>query len=97
MSNWSPKPLRSTMNQGLFQWSDPLPVEKSISPIRRQRAKDGSPVTIQGAYHGTAPHLRPEGPKLTLRGLEATPEPVQKSMAPEIDVSATVRAFLTDK
>lgn len=96
MSNQSPKPLRPTLNQGIFVWSEPEPVQKSFSPIREQRIKDGTPLTTQGAYRGTAPHLRPAGPKLTLNGLpKATP--LKKSQAPVLDVAATVSAFLKDK
>lgn len=59
---WSPKPLRPAAANPLFKMEEGPVVEKSLSPMQRQRQADGSP------YTRTSPTgLRPADPELILR------------------------------
>ena len=71
----------------LFKMVDEPVVAKSLSPLQRQRQKDGSPIT-----GGNPTSLRPPDTKLYLEGMSKSEEPVKK--VERLDVEAVVKAFL---
>lgn len=56
---WAPKPLNKQESNPIFKMHEPETVVKSLNPLERQRAKDGSPAD---AYCRGA--LRPADPSL---------------------------------
>ena len=62
MSNWNPKPRRDKDPNPLFPVEEVPMVQKALSPIERQRANDGSPMT---AVRPSA--LKAPDPQLTLK------------------------------
>lgn len=96
MSNtgWAPKPLRSTLNEGVFAFDETYAVvRKSVSAIEYQRAKDGTPITAHGP---TA--LRAAGPDLVLRSDLVKSGASTAVSAPldseKLDPEAVVKAYL---
>lgn len=69
--DWSPRPRRDMNLNGLFQFVEEAPIQKSQSAMARQRAADGSPLT-RTPLSG----LRPADMPLYMKGHE----PVQKSV-----------------
>ncbi len=66
MDQWNPKTLLKPDTNGLFQMDESVTIVKSVeTPMQRQRRIDGTPHTVTGAMC-----LQPEGPQLTLDGLE---------------------------
>jgi len=62
MSNWAPKPLRPTLNEGIFQWEEKPVVIKGLDAMQQQRRADGTPLTTLGPKCAEPPRI-----KLTLR------------------------------
>lgn len=94
MSHWSPKPLRDTNLNGIFQHDDHSAeaVVKSETPNRwaQQRSLDGTPHTIPGASALTPP---PAGPRLVQADLEKAMKPQEKEEE-TLDGDAVVKAYL---
>lgn len=82
MSNWAPKPLRPTLNEGIFKFETPEARVKYPSPIERQRQLDGSPHTVIAKSA-----LRPPDVKLTLNADDVSSRStvVKGSMVEEVD------------
>ena len=75
---WSPRPRREINTNGLFPFvEEEAPVRKGLTPIERQRAEDGTPIT-RTPLSG----LRPADTALFLKGHE----PVKKSIATKDDL-----------
>lgn len=94
MSNWNPKPRFDADPDPLFSMEEGEVTIKSMSPIERQRAKDGSPVT---ATRRSA--LKAPDPKLTLKkgSMAGDIEDGRKApnkTEPPISPSEVVKAFL---
>lgn len=62
MSHWAPKPLRPTLNEGIFQWEEKPVVVKGLDAMQQQRRIDGTPPTTLGPKCAEPPRI-----KLTLR------------------------------
>jgi hypothetical protein len=102
MSNWSPVPRnRPLLNEGIFKFDQEYSVEKSIqTPIERQRALDGTPVT-----RGGASALGPQVPNARLslgdfdKANQFRAETIEKSRnaKPKVDPDAVVKAFMEMK
>ncbi len=71
----------------LFKMVDEPVVAKSLTPLQRQRHKDGTPITA-----GNPTSLHPPDIKLHLEGFSKSEEPVKK--AARLDAEAVVKAFL---
>lgn len=93
MDQWSPKPLRPLSN---LPTNKGIIIEKSVSPIERQRQKDGT----QHSFNRMG-SLKPADPILVIKGslaenLPEPPAPVQAD-PPVYDLSyatEVVKAFL---
>ncbi len=62
MTHWAPKPLRPTLNEGIFQWEEKPVVVKGLSAMQQQRRLDGTPLTTLGPKCAEPPRI-----PLTLR------------------------------
>ena len=71
---WSPKPMRQ-IDDSLFQMTEAPTVVKSLTPIQRQRLRDGTPHT-----NGALSSLRAPEPTLVL-----SPALVKGSLVAEYD------------
>lgn len=72
----------------LFRMDDDPVVAKSLTPLQRQREKDGTPITT-----GNPTSLHPPDTELYLEGLtKSTEEPIEKSEP--LDPDAVVKAFM---
>ena len=78
---------RPTDPDPLFKMVDEPVVAKSLTPLERQRRKDGSPITT-----GNPTSLRPPDTQIYLEGMSKSEEPVKK--AERLDVEAVVKAYL---
>ena len=92
MSNWSPKPMRPESKEQLFEMDDTVEVvKKSLTPMQRQRRKDGTPYT-----RGGATSLRPEGLALYLGDDKVSKGSLDESgtSEPVLDPTEVVKAYL---
>jgi hypothetical protein len=95
MSNWHPKPLRPQDPNPLFDMDDESYVVKSMTPLQRQRAADGT-LHSNKRRDGLAPPSVPnvDGETFYIQS-DGAEEGVQKSRHPQesIDVRAVLKAF----
>lgn len=85
MSYWAPKPLRPTLNEGLFKFDHPDVTISGGTAIERQRRADGTPITT-----GNQTIFRPQDTKLTLNDADIRTSQVMKGKNsgkdyPEVD------------
>ena len=72
----------------LFKMEDEKVIVKSLSPLQRQREKDGTPIT-----RGNPTSLLPPDTELYLEGLNKGSEENVEKAAP-LDAEAVIKAYL---